>query len=88
MEIGEGGGLLSWGKRSMKVELTDTLTGETFLYDSIRMAARELNTNHNTIRNYIKSKNFSKVNSRSLCFNCKSTDFVWKIMFHTFTLLR
>lgn len=40
----------------MKVEVTDTLTGETFLYDSIRMAARELNTNHNTIRNYIKSK--------------------------------
>jgi len=39
-----------------KVVVTDTFTGETLEYDSIRKTAKELDTNHNTIRNYIKSK--------------------------------
>lgn len=39
-----------------KVEVTDTLTGETTIYDSTRSAAKGLDTNHGTIRNYIKSQ--------------------------------
>ncbi|KAF8241187.1 hypothetical protein K440DRAFT_670189, partial [Wilcoxina mikolae CBS 423.85] len=37
------------------VLVTDTVTGETTEYHSIRVAAQELGTNHSTIRNYIKS---------------------------------
>jgi group I intron endonuclease len=39
-----------------KVEVSDILTGETTIYDSTRSAAKGLDTNHTTIRNYIKSK--------------------------------
>jgi group I intron endonuclease len=39
-----------------KVEVTDTLTGETTIYDSTRSAAKGLETNHTTIRNYIKNQ--------------------------------
>lgn len=40
----------------LKIEVTDIKTGETTLYDSARKAAIGLGTNHNTIRNYLKSK--------------------------------
>jgi group I intron endonuclease len=39
-----------------KLEVTDIRTGDTAIYDSTRSAAKELGTNHNTIRNYIKSQ--------------------------------
>ena len=39
----------------IKIEVKDTSTGETFFHDSIRNAAKELNSNHSTIRNYVKS---------------------------------
>jgi len=39
-----------------KVEVTDTLTGETTIYDSTRSAAKRLETNHTTVRNYIKNQ--------------------------------
>nr|YP_010218706.1 GIY-YIG endonuclease [Morchella brunnea]UBU98543.1 GIY-YIG endonuclease [Morchella brunnea] len=39
-----------------KVEVTDIQTGETTLYDSVRKAAIGLETNHTTIRNYLKNK--------------------------------
>lgn len=40
----------------IKEEVTDIQTGETTIYGSLRSAAKELGTNHTTIRNYIKSK--------------------------------
>ena len=39
-----------------KLEVYDIITGDTAMYDSTRSAAKELGTNHNTIRNYIKNK--------------------------------
>ena len=39
-----------------EVKVTDINTGETTIYDSSRSAAKELDTNHTTIRNYIKSQ--------------------------------
>src|SRR4051794_19109041 len=38
------------------VEVTDIETGKTVSYESQRQAAKELNTNHTTVRNYIKSQ--------------------------------
>lgn len=39
----------------IKIEVKDTQTGETLFYDSIRITAKELNSNHTTISNYVKS---------------------------------
>lgn len=39
-----------------KISVSNIQTGEILFYDSIRSAAKELGTNHTTIRNYIKSK--------------------------------
>ena len=39
----------------IKLEVKDTLTGNTLYYDSLRIAAKELNSNHKTISNYLKS---------------------------------
>ena len=43
-------------KVGFQVKVVDTQVGETSIYDSIRSTAKEPATNHNTIRNYIKSK--------------------------------
>ena len=43
-------------KVGFQVKVVDTQVGETSIYDSIRSAAKKLGTNHNTIRNYIKSQ--------------------------------
>jgi len=40
----------------IKIEVKDTQTGEILFYDSLRIAAKELNSNHKTISNYVKSK--------------------------------
>lgn len=39
----------------MKIKVTDIKTSDKFLYDSLREAAKELNSNHNTISCYVKS---------------------------------
>lgn len=39
----------------IKVEVKDILSGEIFNYDSLRLAGKELNSNHNTINKYLKS---------------------------------
>jgi len=43
-------------KRALPVEVFDTENGGKVEYESIRLAARELNSNDSTIRRYIKSK--------------------------------
>lgn len=39
----------------LKLKVADIQTGETFLYDSLRIAAKELNSNHVTMSNYVKN---------------------------------
>lgn len=39
----------------IKLEVKDMQTGETFFYDSLRIAGKELNSNHKTISNYVNS---------------------------------
>lgn len=39
----------------IKIKVKDTQTRETFFYDSVRITAKELNSNHTTISNYVKS---------------------------------
>lgn len=34
--------------------MKDILSGEIFNYDSLRLAGKELNSNHNTISKYLK----------------------------------
>jgi group I intron endonuclease len=46
--------------KAHKVEITNTLTNTIAVYDSIRKAAIELNTNHTTIRRYIKNQKLFK----------------------------
>jgi len=43
-------------KAGFQVKVIDTQVGETSIYDSIRSTAKELATNHTTIRNYLKSQ--------------------------------
>ena len=43
-----------------KVSVTDTISHETTIYESIRRAAAALDTNHNTIRNYLKNNKLYK----------------------------
>ncbi len=43
-------------KKGIVVKVTNIETGEIFYYDSIRIAAKEFNTSHNSLRNYIKSQ--------------------------------
>jgi len=43
-----------------KVSVTDTITHETTIYESVRRAAAALDTNHNTIRNYLKNNKLYK----------------------------
>jgi group I intron endonuclease len=42
----------------IKIKIKDLKTGQTFIYDSLRTAGKELNSNHNSIKYNLNSGNF------------------------------
>lgn len=47
-------------KKGFSVKVLEVETGKTHYYESIRTMAKEFNTNHTSIRNYIKSHKLYK----------------------------
>ena len=41
--------------------IIDTLTNEIVIHESVRKAAVQLGTKHNTIKNYLKTINYTKL---------------------------